>query len=257
MKAWLSLREGVHYRRDAFAAGLEASGYRVIHGLTHNPGPHDVLVIWNRYRENAVAASRFEMCGRPVLVAENGYLGNDFAGSRWYALSRNQHNGAGTWPEGDAARWDDLASELAPWRQAGEVVILPQRGVGPPGVAMPPDWAEVTRDKLRAKGIKCRVRPHPGTREAIPLEVDLANAGAVVTWGSGAAVKALAWGIPAFYSFPQWIAAGAALPVPELVQGRFKRDDAARLATFRRLAWAQWRLDEIRTGKAFEWLLKN
>jgi hypothetical protein len=259
MKAYLALRDGVHYRREVFAAGLEALGYTVIHGLTYAPRPHDLLVIWNRYRENATAADRFEQSNNRVVVAENGYLGNDFAQDRWYALACNQHNGAGTFRVGEGARWDSLGVELAPWRADGkEVVILPQRGIGPPGVAMPLDWPERTRDALRAHGIKCRIRPHPGVRQCTPLQDDLANASAVATWGSGAAIKALAWGIPVYADFRYWIAAPAALSVTELVRGHPPlRCDHARLAVFRRMAWAMWRMKEIETGQAFRWLLNT
>jgi hypothetical protein len=31
--------------------------------------------------------------------------------------------------------------------------------------------------------------------------------------------------------------------------------EEGRLAMFRRLTWAQWRLDEIASGDAFDWLL--
>jgi hypothetical protein len=258
VRAYLCLRPGVHYRREAFAAGLEACGYTVVQAVPLRPRLGDVLVIWNRYRDNARAADRFEAAGLPVLVAENGYLGNDFAGSRWYAIARNQHNGAGTWEVGGPERWDSLGVPLQPWRPPdGETIILPQRGIGPPGVAMPADWPSRTLDKLKAHGIRARIRPHPGQGPALPLEVDLSNASRVVTWGSGAAIKALAWGCETFADFSEWIARPAALPVSALIEGHSKRDDAARLAVFRRLAWAQWRLDEIASGAAFEWLLNR
>lgn len=255
MRAFLALRPGVHYRREAFAAGLERLGYTVNSGPTLTPKRDDVLVIWNRYRENAQAAHAFEAKGLPVLVAENGYLGNELAGDRWYAISRNQHNGAGTWPVGDVSRWDSLNVPLGQWREGGELVILPQRGIGPPSVAMPPTWPGRVAAVLTRYGIKARVRPHPGIGEGTPLERDLANAGAVLTWGSGAALKALTWGIPVYADFPQWIGAPAALEFAGLLNGVALRSDAARLGMFRRLAWAQWRLDEIAAGTAFKALL--
>lgn len=254
MKAWLALRPGVHYRREAFANGLEACGLTVLNALPLRP--EGVLVIWNRYGANAATADRFEAAGLPVLVAENGYLGNDFAGSRWYALAESQHNGAGTWPEGDPARWDSLGVTLAPWREGGsEVVLLPQRGIGPPGVRMPADWTERTLVKLRAHGIKARVRPHPGQGPCVELREDLQNARAVVTWGSGAALKAMAWGIPCYADMPGWIGSPGSLRTSALIAGEVLRDDERRTATFRRLAWAMWRLEEIATGRAFQWLL--
>ncbi len=245
MKAYLALRPGVHYRRDAFVEGLDRAGYSVVLDLPSKPRTGDVLVIWNRYMQNATAAARFEEAGLPVLVAENGYLGNEFAGSRWYAISRSQHNGAGAWRVGGPERWDSLGVTLAPFRPTGtEAVILPQRGIGPPGVAMPQDWPGKTKARLRALGYPVRIRPHPGTGAAVPLEEDLANAAAVFTWGSGAALKALLWGIPTHADMPGWI-------------GKQDNTDAGRLAMFRRLAWAMWRLEEIASGAAFRHLLEG
>jgi len=63
-----------------------------------------------------------------------------------------------------------------------------------------------------------------------------------VTWGSGAAVKALTWGIHVESHMPNWI-------------GEQDNTDAGRLEMFRRLAWAQWTLDEIEDGTAFRHLL--
>lgn len=257
MKAWLCLRDAVHYRKEAFERGLRMSGFRVTPGPTRTPGPRDVLVLWNRYGQFNACALEFERLGLPVLVAENGYLGNDFAGDRWYAIARTHHNGAGAWPDGGAERWDALGVPLAPWRTGGrELVVLPQRGIGPAGVAMPAFWEEGLQLRLRERGLRARVRPHPGTKPARPLEDDLADARAVITWGSGAAIKALALGVPVFHDFPRWIGAGAARPLGDLLAGAAPRtDDAARLAMFRRLAWAQWRLSEISSGEAFARLL--
>lgn len=241
MNAWLALREAVHYRREAFCAGLESLGYTIQPGATRAPGRDDVLVVWNRYGAKDEAARAFEAAGRPVLVAENGYLGNEFAGSRWYAIARTHHNGAGWWPVGSRDRWDALKVPLAPWREpSGEIVVLPQRGIGPKGVAMPSDWLARTQERL--KGLRYRVRLHPGTRECVSLEEDLQAASTVITWGSGAALKALTMGIRVRSDMPRWI-------------GEQDNSDAGRLSMFRRLAWAQWTLPEIADGTAFRALL--
>jgi hypothetical protein len=213
--------------------------------ITTKPDARDVLCIWNRFGPNAEAARAFERAGRPVLVAENGYLGVEFAGDRWYALSRNLHNGAGTWPEGGPERWDALGVPLEPWRQGGsEIVILAQRGIGSPPVAMPRDWPQ----RVAHLG---RMRRHPGFKptRVVPLRADLARARAAITWGSGAALQALLWGVPVFYAFEQWIGAPAARPLKDIEQGP-RCDDAARLGMFRRLAWAMWRIGEIWSGEA-------
>jgi hypothetical protein len=221
MRALLNLRYTVPERRAAFENGLKRIG---------DP---EVFLTWNRIGNGDRVAKEFEARGLPVIVAENAAWGNDFAGARWYSLAMNWHNTSGRFPIGSAERWDSLGVELAPWRTSGETVILPQRGIGPAGVAMPRDWT------AQQKG---RVRSHPGTRPCKPLEEDLAKAGKVVTWGSGAAVKALTWGIPVESHMPNWI-------------GEQNNTDAGRLEMFRRLAWAQWTLNEIEDGTAFRHLL--
>lgn len=239
MKAWLNLRHAVPERWQAFSRGLERLGYSVQQGVTSRPGAGDILVTWNRIRDGNQAAGVFESRGLPVLVTENASWGNDFAGARWYFLARNYHNRADGFYIGDADRWDSLGIPLQPFRRHGETVILPQRGIGPQGVAMPTGWTERALNRYGG-----RVRQHPGTRPAKPLEADLAQAGRVVTWGSGAAIKALLWGIPVISEMPGWI-------------GEQDNTDAGRLAMFRRLAWAQWRLSEFESGEALDWLLQS
>lgn len=246
-RAWIGLRELPHYRRDAFAAGAQHCGYAPVFATTQQPGDQDILVTWNRRGADHQAAIAFECAGRPVLVAENGYLGADFAGERWYALSLSHHNGAGTWHDYGAKRWDSWRVQLAPFRAGGdELVLLPQRGIGEPGVAMPPQWPQWAA--ARTGG---RVRRHPGKLAGTDLAVDLAHAHSVYTWGSGAAVKALALGIPVYSDMPGWIAQDAAARYGQVPN----RDPVARLHMFRRLAWAMWTLDEIASGRAMQALL--
>lgn len=221
------LRPDDHYRRGIFDAGLQRHGYRATEA-----DRCDLLLIWNRFGFREQMANAAEARGALVLVAENATWGNGFAGDRWYSLWRGVHNVA---PEriGGCERWDGLGVELAPWRAAGgEIVGLPQRGIGPKGVAMPRGWTP--------PGCT-RVRPHPGTRPCKPLQDDLAHASEVRTWGSGAAVLALLWGIPVRSWMPQWVA-------------EQDNNDAGRLAMFRRLAWSQWTHAEIESGEAFAWM---
>jgi hypothetical protein len=238
MKAWVSLRNELHYRRDAFRKGLEALGYEVSFTTTEHPGPRDLLVTWNMYGHNEACALKFKRMGRPVLVAENAAWGNEFGGDRWYSLARDMHNTAGRSNYGGPERWDSLGIDLPPFRKDGsEVVILPQRGIGPAGVAMPRGWAQDAHARFGG-----RIRPHPGKQPCKPLQDDLKNARLVVTWGSGAAIKALLMGVPVHSEMPGWI-------------GQQDNTEAGRLEMFRRLAWSQWRLSEIESGEAFARLL--
>lgn len=239
MKAWLNLRYTVPDRLKAFVSGIERLGYKAEIGLPDRIGPKDLFCTWNRIGSANTVAQRFQDMCLPVIVAENAAWGNDFLGRRWYSLAKYHHNTADRFPVGGHERWDSLGVELAPFRQEGETVILPQRGIGSPPTRMPSGWPQ---DALRRYG--GRIRPHPGTKTCKSLESDLANAGRVISWGSGAAIKAIMWGIPVVSEMPNWI-------------GACENTEESRLAMFRRLAWAQWQLSEIESGEAFRWNLKN
>ena len=129
MRAWSLIREQPHYRAQAFRCGLARAGYEVMTGPPPSaPRRDDVLVIWNRYAHYETHAEQFEAAGARVIVAENGYLGEngstpkfDVAGGaveqgHYYALALSRHNGGGRWPSDDGSRWRKLGIELKPWR---------------------------------------------------------------------------------------------------------------------------------------------
>jgi hypothetical protein len=251
MRCHCLIRENPHYRRDAFESGLKAAGYSLVNDMIGDVHKDDLLVIWNRYGWFHEEAKRYEAIGARVLVAENGYLGVEFAQDRWYALSMSQHNGAGHIADGSAERWDSLGVELQPWRTGREILVLPQRGIGHSGVAMPERWRGDMHERL--KGLPYRVREHPGLNPCVSLEEDLKDAKAVVTWGSGAALKALLLGIPCFHSFAQWIGAEASTLLQWADFDKPQRPE--RLPMFRKIAWGMWRVSEIADGTAFRALL--
>lgn len=263
MRAFVLIRNQPCYRREAFVAGLASLGYE-IHGTPHGGQfqPSDVLVIWNRYGHWDLLAQRVERDGGKVLIAENGYLGRDAGGDHWYALARSFHNGGGWWPRENPnaplsqQRWQRLGFELKPWRKDGdELVVLATRGIGPQGIREPDGWSDRIAAEIRGRcNLPVRIRRHPGEKPCIPLEKDLARARAVITWGSGGALKALLAGIPVFFGFPKWIGGQAGgLIGPHTDFARPTRGD--RLSMFQQLAWAMWRTSEITTGAPFKWLL--
>lgn len=221
------LRSDLHYRRHAFDKGLQAVGFRPT-----TQDKCDVLICWNKYGRFLKAADAAEKRGARVLIIENSTWGNDFQGGKWLSVWPDFHNRADKIRYGGPERWDALSVDLKPWRpEGGEIIGLMQRGIGPPGT--PARWTP--------PGCT-RIRQHPGTKPCVPLEQDLAKASEVRTWGSGAAVKALMWGIRVKSWMPKWA-------------GACENTDESRLAMFRRLAWAQWTLPQIERGEPFAWLL--
>ena len=247
------------YHGDKMMAALAGLGYRVQGQPLDNPQPGDVLVCWNRHESRDAPAQAHEKAGGAVLVVENGYFGRNFCGSEWYAMAWGQHNGAGAWPAGSAARWASFAIDLKPWKTKGEeIVILASRNMGSAALREPQGWSERMATVLRGQtGRQVRVRKHPGPQYVVPpvsLEDDLANAWAAVTWGSSAGLKALVLGVPVFHGFPKWIGAGAARRVDEWINGRFLGDRAPMLS---RVAAAMWSIEEIESGEAFRCLLRS
>lgn len=256
MKAYCLIREQPVYRRDAFCKGLAAVGAEVSLNNPPRGRTGDWLLIWNRYGHWHDIATRFEAEGGEVLVAENAYVGLDRANRQRYAIARDGHNGSGAWPLGDGSRWDALGVPLQPWRATGgHVLVCPNRSFGRPDMLMPCDWAQQAAKELqRYTRRPIRIRPHPGNDPPkIPLAHDLKDAWAVLVWGSSAGCDALIAGIPVFCCGNYWILGGASskgglrtIEDPELPD---------RLPAFQRLAWAQWHVEEIASGEAFQHLL--
>lgn len=198
-------------------------------------------------------ANLYEKAGCKVIVAENGWIGQTKDGGKFYALCLGHHNGAGKWKVGETDRWPLMNVEFKPWRKRGrQIVVLASRGIGEAGVRQPPDWPKQIIRELKGRTAREIVlRPHPGDSHA-PIEKSIEGAHAVVTWASGAAIKAIALGIPVFYALPKWIGAKAAMPITHDLEDPYLND---RMPMFRRLAWAQWSTSEIMTGEPFRCLL--
>ena len=267
-RAWCMIREQPNYRREAFCNGLQAAGFKLRGGEpAQDVAADDVLVTWNRYGHFEVAANDFERRGGRVVVAENGYLGangttpkfdvaaGDVRPGHYYALALDGHNGSGRWPSYDGSRWRALGIELQPWRERGDhVLVCPQRGIGPNRQAQHPAWPQDVT--LRVKGLTTRpvrVRPHPGLGPGdVPIESDLENCWAMVTWASGAGIHALVAGVPVIFEARHWILADAAGRDIKAIESPALPD---RLPAFQRLACAQWTVAEIASGEAFLRLL--
>ncbi len=256
------IRQEPHYRREAFVGGLQRLGFEITGQPREAARPGDVLLIWNRYAHYDAIARKFEKEGGTVVVAENGLMGRDRHDGHWYSLAIGMPAAGGgrlpAAPPGED-RTAIMGVKYGELRRGGrEVIVLEQRGIGPPGIASPAGWTERThRRAYEVSPLPVRVRKHPGERSCIPLREDLKDAAAIVTWGSGAAIRALELGVPVFYCLSTWIAREAAsVWTGEDGQlGRPKLDEQARRDAFKRIGRATWRTDEIQTGEPFARLL--
>jgi hypothetical protein len=232
---------------------LKGMGYSIALTPDPKPKPGDILVLWNRHARDEAFARAYESAGAQVIIVENGYFGRNFGGTEWFAMATGQHNGAGVWPDLGVGRWKSLGMGLSPWRRSGsDIVLLATRHMGSNVTREPQGWlATVERHIKKRTKRTVRIRAHPGPQSVVPdvsLENDLANAHAVVTWGSSAGLKALAMGVPCFTGFSQWIGAACCYPALHDIEDTWSGD---RLPMFRRVASAMWSLEEIKSGVAF------
>lgn len=252
VRAALLFRPGRHYRAAEFGRGLARHGFSVSTTAERHPRPDDLLVLWNRTRAHERTARAYERAGARVVIAENGYL-DRLGHQKHYALALGHHNGLGRWFVGEEPRFQ---IEPEPISQGDAVLILPQRGIGEHGVAMPLDWPKRIRDRVQAiTNRPVIIRRHPGAHHPArltPLEDDLRRAHCVVTWASGAAIKAIRAGIPCFYELDGWIGNCAATRLADQLE-QCDRIDSGEL--WRRVSWGQWAMASIESGEAFDRLL--
>jgi len=228
--------------------GLRRLGFDLAEAPKLEPTPEDVLVLWNRLSTHDPFARRYEAVGAKVVIAEHGWVGGNT-----FALCLGQHNGAGTWWVGEESRWPNFGIAVKPWRTEGEhILVVPQRGIGIPPVAMPRIWTSDVLRRLTVATNRRIVVRYPQDR-IHPIEPEFRGCHAVVTWASGGGIKAIVEGCPVFYEMPHWIGAYAARPGIEHIEQPYLGE---RDTLFHRLSWAMWKPEEIETGEPFQCLFR-
>lgn len=217
------------------------------HDINHEQDGENVVVCWGWRRGKAHRAA-----GRDVLVLERGYLADRFT---WSSLAWNGLNGRGEFPEypdDRGARFRSMGLQLLPWRAGGDYVLIAGQVPGDAalqGRDLAPWYAQQASTAAQAWKLPVKFRPHPlahrrGPVRAVPgaetiggdMAAALAGAAVVVTFNSNLGVDAML--------------AGKLATCDDRGSMIWGINPADRERWAHRLAWKQWRVEEIRSGDA-------
>jgi len=255
---YLAMRVQQAQKRDAIVAGFDALGYTQVTHPDKLVGDDVLYVTWNLHG-TADQTSKIIAMGGTVVVCENPYIKMDVDGKEYMAMAMGGHNGSGITPQGEEDRLSRLGVNPEPWRDGGEyILVIGQRGIGSMTMKSPPRWGELTAEVLeQSQDTPVVHRPHPGRVQQPgqePLETQLDRAACIVMWASNCATTALLKGIPVFYSAPNCVLQKSCRH--GLMVDNPIKSDIARQQAFWDLSYAQWNLDEIRSGEAFTRLIE-
>jgi hypothetical protein len=268
VRAYLS-GNPVHDRAiRAFAKGC---GAELVEGWEYEPSY--IAVIFGVYKSKVpVSFPRGEIFRQQrsknldVVVLETGYINRGDGEDHHYAAGFNGLNGRADFRNGGMPddRWAMLGTQLRPYSR-GENVILCGQVPWDASVDMHDHvkWLKQTASQLqKITGRKVVFRPHPKAQlpalpgcelSLKPLSEDMANAHCVVTWNSNSAVEAAIAGKPVFAfdegSMAWGIANKSLLDIDDP-----KYPDRKQWA--QGLAYAQWTLDEMRSGETWKHLVR-
>ena len=249
-------------RHLAMEEGLQRIGYKLVRTSGPPEDERDVRVTWTVHRGFKGGVARaLEAAGGRVILYEEAHLKGLVRGEKLFTVCLHDHNGAGSWTVRGPERWASFGIELKPWRERGEhIIVREQRGIGSLKMRSPPNWHEDTAARLWAiTGRPVRIRRHPKIvaregLEDIPLGDDLCDCHALVTWASSDGTLALIEGVPAVALAPNFFVESACERSLTNIETPSMPD---RLPAFERLAWAQWSLQEIKSGLAIDFLLNS
>lgn len=243
----------------ALAEGLKVLGFRS--SLTSATRCRTKLVACWGWRTGKILRAQ----GHEVLVMERGYLGDRF---KWTSLAWNGLNGNGTFapaPNDNGERFNQNFGPLKPWNPEGTYILIMGQVPGDAslrGQDLSPWYNSTAQQAAEHYKMPVHFRPHPealrrghraivrGTeRSRGTLDEALAGAALVITYNSNSAVDAVLAGKPTI------TADKGSMAWP--VTGHYINDivTPAREPWAHELAWRQWQLDEIKSGKALTALL--
>lgn len=210
---------------------------------------------------------------RNWFYGDNGYMLPGKDESSYFRITRNalQIDGSGPIPDSGTDRWKQLGLSLKPWRKTGSHIVVcpPGRLFGATFGFSADEWLEQTLETLRQHTDReIRVRAKVSWNDAKapdivslkgvsktsvpkPLADDLADAWALVTRSSNAAVEALLAGVPVFATEP---CGSSAMGLADLTKIEAPRTDGDREHWAAVLSCNQWTLPEMRDGTCWKML---
>jgi hypothetical protein len=201
---------------------------------------------------------RAKALGRDWWYLDNSYV--DQYRHVYYRVTKNALQCKGTEPS-TGERFQQLGVEIKPWRErtGNDILVCAQNdNFMATAVGYKGNWTKDTVRKLQAMNLPYRIRIRPWNPDKVKtgkiLLGDLGNLHLLVTHSSASAITAMLEGVPAIsesgaarvHTGPLTLESVLRPPRPE---------------TREQLAWAladnMWTLDEIRAGKAWEWLNRS
>lgn len=237
--------------------------------------PSDVAVIFGVYKSKVPKSfPRGEIFRQQrsknldVIVLETGYINRGDGPNHHYAAGFNGLNGRADFrnrgmPKDRAIK---LGIGMKPWRKDGKHVLLCGQVPWDASVEMCkdyPGWIHYTAKQIRFHTDReIRFRPHPlgnvgpipgCTYSTAPIQEDFKDCWAVVTYNSNSAVEAVLEGIPAFTFDSGAMAKGVS---SQWLQELGSPHMPSREDWLSDLCYAQWSLEEMRSGEAWKHLFR-
>jgi hypothetical protein len=237
---------------------------------------NDILIGWNRIAKHEALMQMFEKAGARIILLENPYIYSET--EKLYAVNQFQHNNYKySIPcKDNGERFAEFGLEMKPWRTSGEHILmttqaktLDARGLGSDHTAQPAEWdSETIREIRKYSNRPIIFRTHPNSTtypididkqfsnvtleigKNVPIAHSLKNAHCLVTHSSNAIVEALLEGIPTVHTGFNIIMRNSASYGTDTIEKPVMLSN--RLPNFNKLAWNQYSLDEIASGKLFE-----
>jgi DNA-binding transcriptional LysR family regulator len=248
LTAYLNRGGGGNTLIRAFADGVGCPLRYAEDEVGYRPG---VPVVWGVLRGSDRVLSHARAHGQYFFYCDHAYV--DRGHGRRYRITRNGYE-AGRVRACPDDRLAELGLKPEPWRRGGRSILI----CPPTGFFMAAHgcqgWLERTLEVLRAhtdRPLVIREKPRPGELVQ-PLQEALLDAHALVCHSSNVAIEAVLAGVPVFVA-PTSAAAPVGLTDLQAIEAPMHPDRRAWLA---HLAYSQFSLEEIASGKAWQLLLE-